>query len=59
MKLRRNTKPNIVKKHKKKVGTSISGRPIDINTREEFGHWKIDAIIVQKSSNDNVLLTIL
>lgn len=59
IKLRRNTKSTIVKKHKKKLGSSISERPIDINSRTEFGHWEIDTVIGEKSNNDNVLLTIL
>lgn len=59
MKLRRNTKPTIVKKHKKKLGKSISERPKDIDNREEFGHWEIDTVIGEKSGNDCVLLTIL
>ena len=37
MKLRRNTKFTRVKKHKKKLGTSISQRPIDIDNRNLFG----------------------
>lgn len=59
IKLRRNTKPTIVKKHKKKLGKSISERPKDIDNREEFGHWEIDTVIGEKSGNDCVLLTIL
>jgi len=59
MKLRRNTKSTRVKKHKKKLGSSISDRPVEINTRDEFGHWEIDTVIGQKSNNDNVLLTIV
>lgn len=59
IKLRRNTKSTRVKKHKKKLGSSISERPIDINSRTEFGHWEIDTVIGEKSNNDNVLLTIL
>lgn len=59
MKLRRNTKPTRVKKHKKKLGTSIAERPTDINTRTEFGHWEIDTVIGAKSNTDNVLLTIV
>ena len=59
MKLRRNTKPTMVKKHKKKLGRSIEERPNDINNREEFGHWEIDTVIGEKSGNDCVLLTIL
>lgn len=59
MKLRRNTKPTRIKNHKKKLGSSISDRPLEINTRNEFGHWEIDTVIGQKSNNDNVLLTIV
>lgn len=59
IKLRRNTKSTRVKKHKKNLGYSIAERPIDINSRTEFGHWEIDTVIGEKSNNDNVLLTIL
>jgi IS30 family transposase len=59
IKLRRNTKSIRVKKHKKKLGSSISDRPVEINTRDEFGHWEIDTVIGEKSNNDNVLLTIV
>ncbi|WP_156560982.1 IS30 family transposase [Clostridium paraputrificum] len=59
MKLRRNTKLARVKKHKKKLGTSISQRPIDIDNRTEFGHWEIDTVIGEKTKDDNVLLTIV
>ena len=59
MKLRRNTKLARVKKHKKKLGTSISQRPIDIDNRTKFGHWEIDTVICEKSKYYNVLLTIV
>ncbi|QAA33699.1 IS30 family transposase [Clostridium manihotivorum] len=59
MKLRRNTKSTRVKEHKKKLGSSISDRPVEINARNEFGHWEIDTVIGEKSNNDNVLLTIV
>jgi len=59
IKLRRNTKPRIVKEHKKKLGTSIEERRKDIDSREEFGHWEIDTVIGTKSGNDCVLLTIV
>ena len=59
MKLRRNTKPTRIKEHKKKLGTSITERPNDINNRTEFGHWEIDTVIGTKSNNDSVLLTIV
>ena len=59
IKLRRNTKSTIVKKHKKKLGTSIAERPANISDRTEFGHWEIDTVIGEKSNTDKVLLTIL
>jgi IS30 family transposase len=45
MKLRRNTKFTRVKKHKKKLGCSISDSKVEVNTRDEFGHWEIDTVI--------------
>ena len=59
IKLHRNTKFTRVRKQKKKLGTSITERPIGINGRNEFGHQEIDIGIGEKSKNDNVLLTIL
>ena len=59
MKLRRNTKSSQVKKHKKKLGKSITERPSNINNREEFGHWEIDTVAGEKSKYDSVLLTIV
>jgi len=59
LKLRRNTKPSRVKKHKKNLGKSIEERSDSIKTREEFGHWEIDTVIGQKAGNDCVLLTIV
>lgn len=59
IKLRRSTKSTVVKNHKKKLGTSISERPVSIDNRTEFGHWEIDTIIGEKSNNDGVLLTII
>jgi IS30 family transposase len=59
LKLRRNTKPSRVKKHKKNLGKSIEERSKHINNREEFGHWEIDTVIGQKAGNDCVLLTIV
>lgn len=58
MKLRRNTKSQRVRSNKRKLGTSIEERPEHILTREEFGHWEIDAVIGTKDKNDCVLLTL-
>lgn len=58
-KLRRNIKPARVRKNKKILGSSINERPSEIDSRDEFGHWEIDTVIGEKSSDDNVLLTIV
>lgn len=58
-KMSRNTKSAKVRAHKKVLGKSIKERSIDIESREEFGHWEIDTVIGEKSSTDNVLLTIV
>ena len=59
MKLRRSSKKSRVRKNKKNLGMSIEERPEEIKTREEFGHWEIDTVIGEKSSDDKVLLTIV
>jgi IS30 family transposase len=58
LKLRRNTKPEKVRKNKKNLGRSIDERPESIQTREEFGHWEIGTVIGEKSASDCVLLTL-
>jgi IS30 family transposase len=59
MKLKRNNKSIRNKINKKKLGTSIEERPLEIQTREEFGHWEIDTVIGEKTNSDNVLLTLV
>lgn len=59
LKLRRNTKGVRVRKHKKKLGTSIEERPQSVEERKEFGHWEIDTVIGLKSKEDSVLLTLV
>ena len=58
MKLRRNTKPKLVRINKRMLGTSIEERPDHVSTREEFGHWEIDTVIGTKDKSDSVLLTL-
>lgn len=59
MKTKLNTKSRrAVQKNRKILGTSISKRPAEIESREEFGHWEIDTVEGQKS-DDNALLTLL
>jgi len=58
LKLRRSTKPERVRKNKKRLGRSISERPECINNRIEFGHWEIDTVIGRKTKDDEALLTL-
>ena len=59
MKLRRSTKRSRVRKNKRILGASIEERPKEIDSREEFGHWEIDTVIGEKTSDDKVLLTLV
>ena len=58
MKLRLNTKTKRVRKHRRILGKSIAMRPIEIENRQEFGHWEIDTV-EGKKSDDNALLTLV
>jgi len=58
LKVKRSTKRNRVRKHKKILGTSISERPDYINDRSDFGHWEIDSVIGKKTKGEATLLTI-
>lgn len=60
MKTKLNTKDKTkhVQQNRKIFGTSISERPLEIEDREEFGHWEIDTVEGQKS-DDNALLTLI
>lgn len=58
-KLRRSPKKATVRKNKRVLGRSIEERPVDVNNREEFGHWECDLVIGSKSGGDNALLTMI
>ncbi len=58
MKLRRNTKTKRIQKKRKVLGMSIAERPLEIESRTEFGHWEIDTVEGQKS-DDNALLALV
>ncbi len=47
-----------IRKKRNVLGTSIAERPLEIEEREEFGHWEIDTV-GGKKSDDNALLTII
>lgn len=59
LKLHRNTKHSIVKKNKKYFGKSIAESPSDIELRAEFGHWEIDTVLGEKTTDDPVLMTLV
>lgn len=59
LKLRRSPKKTNIRKHLKKLGNSIEERSIDIEKREEFGHWEIDTVIGIKSKEEPVLVTLV
>ena len=58
MKLRRNTKVKRIRRNRRILGMSIAERPVEIENRQEFGHWEIDTVEGQKS-DDNALLTLV
>jgi len=58
MKTKLNTKTKRVRKHRRVLGKSIAERPLEIEDREEFGHWEIDTV-EGKKSDDNALLTLV
>lgn len=58
--LRRKTKKNyktyIPKRQK---GTSITERPEDVETREEFGHWEGDLVTGPRDGQNDAYLTLI
>lgn len=58
-KLRRNTKSRRTRERKKNLGRSIDERSIEVDSREEFGHWEADLVLGQKSGNDKALLALV
>lgn len=47
-KLKRNTRKEKVRKHKRVLGDSIELRPESVELREEFDHWEVDTILGSK-----------
>ena len=58
-KLKRIPKSTRIRINKRKFGKSISERSKHIELRKEFGHWEIDTVIGKKTSDQDVLLTII
>ncbi|GEP20199.1 hypothetical protein IV88_GL001290 [Pediococcus argentinicus] len=42
-----------------KVGSSIEERPIEINTRSEFGHWEVDTVLSSRGESKHCLVTFI
>ena len=58
-KLKRRRKKKHIRQHKKVLGRSIEERPLEVDAREEFGHWECDLVLGAKDAADKVLLTML
>ncbi len=48
-----------VHKNKRILGDSIEKRPKSVETREEFGHWEVDAVIGSKNENESCAVTLV
>lgn len=57
-KVRRNTKSARCRQNQKVLGQSIEQRPVEIQTRKEFGHWEIDTVAGKRTHDDQALLTL-
>ena len=58
-KLSRNTKPARIRQNKRILGDSISERPEEAETRQEFGHWEIDTVRGVKKETEPAVLTLV
>lgn len=56
-KLKRNTKKEKVRKHKRILGDSIELRPESVELREEFGHWEVDTVLGSKYEDEPCTVT--
>ena len=53
---RQHRKPRL---HKRINGKSIDTRPIEVDLREEFGHWESDTVIGRKHKGEPAIFTIV
>lgn len=58
LKVSRKIRKKRSRKNKRNLGESIENRPLDVATRETFGHWEIDTVIGKRSEGQS-LLTLL
>ena len=56
---RRSLRKSVSSKYKRELGKSIELRDTTIETREEFGHWEIDAVRGTKDKTDDVLISLI
>lgn len=59
MEVRRFQRRSISRKHKRELGKSIELRDPNIETREELGHWELDAVHGTKDKTDHALISLL
>ncbi len=57
LRVRRKRKASRLRKHRRCYGESIDERPLEVESRETFGHWEIDTVIGSADSSE-VLLTL-
>lgn len=58
-KLRRSPKNKRNCENKRILGRSIDERPLEVNDRNEFGHWEVDLVIGSKEKDADALLTMI
>ena len=44
--------------HKNLKGTSIEERPLEVDSREEYGHWEMDCVVGKREGSGAVLLVL-
>lgn len=57
LRVRHKRKTSRLRKHRRCYGESIEERPLEVESRETFGHWEIDTVIGSADSSE-VLLTL-
>ncbi|WP_157049177.1 IS30 family transposase, partial [Companilactobacillus nantensis] len=49
----------VVRKNHHILGLSIEERPVEVDNREEFGHFEIDTIVGLRNGQESVILTLV
>ncbi|WP_171000583.1 IS30 family transposase [Companilactobacillus huachuanensis] len=58
-KMSRKLPKRVVRINKHVLGLSIEDRPIEVETRNEFGHFEIDTIVGLRNGQESVILTMI